>query len=475
MNLSPAPLPAPRFTPSPAKITPLSKRSPSVEADGNVLIENSDVDDEDECERDSSFVEDALVEIDPSKWNAPEGKFESYFFEFMGCPEVAENSPRKPDVDPFDDDNVVVQKAASPEESPYPKGLLCFGNIEADSDDEEQGDEGVACGEGEDDDEQDEGDGDDEQDEDEDQDEEDEEYSEDEEEWEDDVRSHPTSSPVRELSPSPKRTHTLSSPPSSAIQNSKLAYSTSGPSSPEPIPGPVCSSSSSKALYTPPSSPPPADEPSSPLYSRAAFSSPGPSRIDMLDNFVLSDHYPNPKYSETPAPPMKKAQRMRMNRLQRRISYSSEDGWKKIEEEEAKEAETLKKKKQKELERELALEQEQERERIEREAKEIEEAIQKGAEEEWRRLEAEEEAKILDERGKEMKKLWEVSKREFDRGVVVGKKVWKRRFERAGLEYPGWGVDDDSGSEESEEDQLADDDNEAQEDGDYSDAESVAV
>ncbi|KAF8908641.1 hypothetical protein CPB84DRAFT_1959259 [Gymnopilus junonius] len=89
---------------------------------------------------------------------------------------------------------------------------------------------------------------------------------------------------------------------------------------------PSLATNASASSSLPPSSPPRASSPASQYtpyhYSGGAFSLSTGSLPDLLlsSEVILSEHYPNKKYTFTPAPPRARSKRMRIERLEKRLA-----------------------------------------------------------------------------------------------------------------------------------------------------------
>jgi len=208
---------------------------------GNVLVEDSDLEgqEEDEDEQEDVTLEDPNAELDPDKWNEPAHAFGNYLLKYMGHPASDIDLVIEDDklvIDPFDidDDDIVSQDNESPEK---------------------QGTE-------------------------------EDEFDEDEEALKLELL----------LSSSPGLTHRYSS------------------------------SSSSQA----PSSPfPPTSSPSRDFLFRSSSSTPSlaGSIFPDVEAFDLEQHYPNTKYTYTPAPPKERTHRRRIERVQKRMEKMKRQAW----------------------------------------------------------------------------------------------------------------------------------------------------
>jgi len=264
--------------------------------------------------------------MEAAKWNEPETIFVKYLKEYLGCPDMLVLKEATPAYDPFDDDDDDEIPAPTAEDNEFEED-------EHEAEREHGGEQ-----------------------------EEDEEEEYEEEEWEDDARSHPTSSPPRVLSCSPEPTKAPSEAPDSGWSTRGIPHGHSTPdltfSSSSPIPSPHLATSSL------PASPIGGTNDRHFLFPSSPRSSFTPARPQM-EPFDLSLHYPNKKYTVTPAPPAKPVYRRMMARIMKRIERGKDLLGKELEELEAKETKEKEeyKRKRKELKRKLELEAELARKR----------------------------------------------------------------------------------------------------------------
>ena len=284
---------------------------------GIVLVDDSDAEEDDEEPAD----EDPGLTMEAAQWNEPETTFVKYLKDYLGCPETLVLEEATPAYDPFDDDDDDIPIAPAPQDDGFEEEELetGFEDVEREQEEEEE---------------------------------------EDEEEWEDDARSHPTSSPARVLSCSPEP----SKASDSGWSTRGLPHGHSTPdltfSSSSPIPSPHLDTSSL------PASPIGGADARRLLFASSPGSSSTPTR-PQLEPFDLSLHYPNKKYTFTPAPPAKPVYRRMMARIMKRMERGKDILGKELEELEEKEAKEKEERRRKraELKRKMEVEAELARKR----------------------------------------------------------------------------------------------------------------
>jgi hypothetical protein len=267
-----------------------------------ILVEDSDeegaedVSEVDEEEEDPTGEDiDKVLRVE--RWNSPKHAFALYLLRFMdplGGPydDVDASFFEKESVyDPFENDNdLIVQPKKRRVEDAYEEDIG-----EEDDDDDEEGDE------------EEEEEEDVDTDEHEDADSEDAEVEDDEEEIDEDEDNYEEETEI-------ENNLTTQHPPTEFEYTPDLTTCASPSSSlPPSSPGPGLGILSSPSLYSNSF----ANSSSHSLFSDSAYSDYGAHSDSII---ILEEHYPNKKYTYTPAPPKKRKHRLRIKRLEKKLA-----------------------------------------------------------------------------------------------------------------------------------------------------------